>query len=208
MSQVADKFTPEEKRAVVAHLLTMSAQRVKQATVQRAPAVVTDEQLVLGIKHVVVPMLTRAFEKGEGPAILDAASLKVIISGVPASPLQFHERSHTVCSHTASLLRPLCSHIPLMRLPPRPTVNCCRPFRPPGGGCLRLHRCAEHRGAAAGHSANEAHGGAADAAPQGAYQVWLEPAQARGLGLQAVCICKRLSVSGDVSGARQDHPAG
>jgi len=78
--EVADKFTPEEKRAVVAHLLTMSAQRVKQATVQRAPAVVTDEQLVLGIKHVVVPMLTRAFEKGEGPAILDAASLKSIVA--------------------------------------------------------------------------------------------------------------------------------
>lgn len=60
---------------MVNHLLTMAAQRTKAA--KGAPPPVTDEQLVLGIKHVVVPMLTRAFEKAEGPAILDAACMQV-----------------------------------------------------------------------------------------------------------------------------------
>jgi hypothetical protein len=73
---VADKFTPEEKRGVVSHMLSVFDHRPKPEG-EGEVVDAADVNLVLGIKHVVVPMLTRAFEKGEGTAVLDPPFIKV-----------------------------------------------------------------------------------------------------------------------------------
>lgn len=81
-TEVAQRFTAAEKQVVMKHLLAT----VKARNQQTASVVATDELLVLGIRHVAIPVMSAAFEKREGAAILDIDTVTSIVKDLLDPP--------------------------------------------------------------------------------------------------------------------------